>query len=926
MGRAGRATKEFGRELSGQGKSSRDEIEKIGRSALIMGGVLAGGLGLSAKAAVDWESSFAGVTKTVDGTTAEISRLEQGLRDMATELPASHGEIAAVAEAAGQLGIKVGDVESFTKVMIDLGETTNLTADQAATSLARIANIMGTSASEVDRMGSTIVELGNNSATTEAEIVELATRLAAAGKIAGLTEADVFAFASTLTSVGVEAEAGGTALSKVFTAVRDAVLDGGESLETFAAVAGVTTSEFSAAFREDAAGAIQLFITGLGEMNDKGQSTTAVFDDLELADQRLMRALLSTASAGDLLTQQLDMAADAWEENNALQTEAEKRYETTGAQLEVLKNKVVDLGIGAGQFLLPALTGVADAAGSMAEGVGELPGPVQGAAVGVTGLSSAALIAVGVVGTFGPKIAETKKILEGMGTAGQFASRNMGRFAAGMGIASVAVAGLSWYLGEQAKKQAEAEEAARGYTEAINEQGTAVGALTDELALQAILEGELGEALRQAGVDLDVFSNGLRDIPTGQIKELQEEFKDFLLQSQGDEVFAMEEALRAAGLAGTELGDTLMFLARESNLTDDQLLSLTQRLEDQSIAHRDGAREADNQAAATDAAGTAAGEAVDPTQEYTDALSDQADSASELEDAIEAISDAYRAQFDPLFAATDALLDNKDALDDARDAEEEVTRAIDARNEAIRLHGEGSEEATEATRDLEDAERDLRDANSAATRSAMDVAIAMGELKLRVDDGNLSIEDAVGILHDWVDQGLITKRQADETAWSFGVAAQAADNLGSKSVLVPVDADTREFWRKMAEIRAVSAMSRYESSLSNPYAITPGFQAAAGGIMEFAAGGTTGAHIASSQVVKYAEPETGGEAYIPRFGDPTRSLGILQQAASWYGASLATGSSNDNRQTNITVNYPKPEPAGDGLIRAARKAEVAMRL
>src|SRR5690606_20991428 len=160
--------------------------------------------------------------------------LEAGLRDMATELPATHGEIAAVAEAAGQLGVKVGDVEGFTRVMIDLGETTNLSAEQAATSLARLSNIMGTSVSDVDRMGSTIVELGNNSATTEAEITEMGQRLAAAGAIAGLSESDVLAFASTLTSVGVNAEAGGTALSKVFTTIRDATLDGGEALDTFA--------------------------------------------------------------------------------------------------------------------------------------------------------------------------------------------------------------------------------------------------------------------------------------------------------------------------------------------------------------------------------------------------------------------------------------------------------------------------------------------------------------------------------------------------------------------------------------------------------------------------------------------------------------------------------------------------------------------
>ncbi|ETJ25946.1 hypothetical protein Q604_UNBC17593G0001, partial [human gut metagenome] len=67
--------------------------------------------------------------------------LENGLRGLATKLPASHQQIAAVAEAAGQLGIKTENVVSFTKTMIDMGESTNMSAEQAATSLARLANI-----------------------------------------------------------------------------------------------------------------------------------------------------------------------------------------------------------------------------------------------------------------------------------------------------------------------------------------------------------------------------------------------------------------------------------------------------------------------------------------------------------------------------------------------------------------------------------------------------------------------------------------------------------------------------------------------------------------------------------------------------------------------------------------------------------------
>ncbi|MFG1846777.1 hypothetical protein [Micromonospora carbonacea] len=54
-----------------------------------------------------------------------------------------------------------------------------------------------------------------------------------------------------------------------------------------------------------------------------------------------------------------------------------------------------------------------------------------------------------------------------------------------------------------------------------------------------------------------------------------------------------------------------------------------------------------------------------------------------------------------------------------------------------------------------------------------------------------------------------------------------------------------------------------------------------------AAGGTLEAGIypaSNPPLVKFAEPETGGEAYIPRKGDRNRSLSILAEAASWNNA------------------------------------------
>ena len=307
------------------------------------------------KAAVEFESAFAGVEKTVDGTTEQLAALRQGILDMAEEIPASTTEIAAVAEAAGQLGIATDDVLDFTRVMIDLGETTNLSADEAASALAKFANITGTTADEYSNLGSTIVDLGNKFATTERDIVEMATRLASAGTVAGLSEQDILALSTAMSSVGINAEAGGTAMTQTMTAMSKAVSAGGAKLEEYARVAGVTSSEFAAMWSDKPIKAIQAFIGGLNRMNSNGEDTIAVLDNLGLSGIRQSNMLRALALASEKLDGAVTIANNAWEENTALSEEAAKRYATVKSQLEILRNGLNNLAISIGDILLPII-------------------------------------------------------------------------------------------------------------------------------------------------------------------------------------------------------------------------------------------------------------------------------------------------------------------------------------------------------------------------------------------------------------------------------------------------------------------------------------------------------------------------------------------------------------------------------------------
>lgn len=357
------------------------------------------------EASTEFESAVTGVYKTVEGTPEQLAAISDGIKEMSTQLPATTTEISAVAEAAGQLGIAVDDVLSFTRVMLDLGESTNLTAEEAATALARFANITGTSAADYERLGSVIVALGNSFATTEAEITEMATRLASAGSLAGLTEAEILALAAAMSSVGIEAEAGGTAMTQTLAAMEKAVSTGGDSLEQFAEVSGLSAAAFAEAWEGSPITAIQAFISGLDGLEEKGESAVLVLDEMGLSGVRQSNMLQSLALASDQMTGAVSLAGQAWRENTALAEEAGKRYETTESKMAMAANAANNLKVAIGDALNPALGELAetgtDAFTWAADFVEENPWLVQAltGAAGAVGLLAAGITAYAAVAT-----------------------------------------------------------------------------------------------------------------------------------------------------------------------------------------------------------------------------------------------------------------------------------------------------------------------------------------------------------------------------------------------------------------------------------------------------------------------------------------------------------------------------------------------
>jgi TP901 family phage tail tape measure protein len=380
--------------------------------------------GLAIKAAADFESSFAGIRKTVGGTENELSALAHGMREMAKIKPVNVNELNRIGEIGGQLGIATDGILDFTDVVADMTIATDLTVEAAASGLARIATLTDTPKEGFRALGDTIAALGDAGSSTEADIVAFGERLAGAGHLAGFSANEILATGAAMANLGIEAEAGGTAVQKVWISMIEAVQEGGKQLEAFGnAAGGISGGAFKELFNAAPGEAFLRFVEGLEK---SGRGAINILKDLGIEDQRQLRAFLGLASASGTLRAAFDAAANS---SGKLKHEVDIFTNTAKSQLTLLLNAANDVAITFGQQLLPqllklkpALLGAIEIVAGLVKWFAELPQPVQQWAIALVGLAAAlGPVAYG-LGTMEKGIAGLFGLLKVSGVAGVIGS------------------------------------------------------------------------------------------------------------------------------------------------------------------------------------------------------------------------------------------------------------------------------------------------------------------------------------------------------------------------------------------------------------------------------------------------------------------------------------------------------------------------
>lgn len=359
-----------GQAVAKLGKKVGDKMQTIGKDLMGAGATMTAtvttpivAVGKSAvNSIIDFESAFTGVTKTVDETaTTTYGDLQESIKSMATVTASSKEEIARIMEVSGQLGISADDITEFTRTMIELGDTTDLSAEEAAVALAQFRNITGeTATKDVYKLGSALVDLGNNFETNEVDIMNMSSYLASTAHNLGFSETQILGLSTALASLGINAEAGGSALSKTFTQfekiTHGATKSAKSQMETLQKLLGTRNNkEIADMWEANPNEFFMRFLEGLNKVEKEGGSMTATLNELGLSAVRQMNGLNALVANTDKLRDAEKTASQAYKEGNALQVEADKRYGTTASKIQQMKEKVDNLALEFSDNLMPIL-------------------------------------------------------------------------------------------------------------------------------------------------------------------------------------------------------------------------------------------------------------------------------------------------------------------------------------------------------------------------------------------------------------------------------------------------------------------------------------------------------------------------------------------------------------------------------------------
>lgn len=312
-------------------------------------------------AAGKYERSFADVERTLDPTFQGVSGLRDELLQMSREIPVAFSEIAKGATLGNQLGIAADEVTGFTETVIQFSAVSGVSVEETALAFGQLENLLPGVTGNYDRLGASIALVGVNSAATESQIISVAREIAPAAASAGFAAHEVIGLSGALSSLKVPPERSRSTILQFFETLNMAVANGGEELDNFARVVGVSAADLQQMVATGQGKSIlERFIGNVSESNTV--EVTQALQELGLSGLRTNPTIRALAGNMDLLNSAMADGKRGWGENTELQRQYAIILDTIASKWQIFLNALMGFGAATGSSVLPAFKLLLDVA------------------------------------------------------------------------------------------------------------------------------------------------------------------------------------------------------------------------------------------------------------------------------------------------------------------------------------------------------------------------------------------------------------------------------------------------------------------------------------------------------------------------------------------------------------------------------------
>ena len=700
--------------LTAKSSVANSAIKSIGMTAYATVSPAFMQLGYSSINAADQiDSSFRNMKKTVNGTEEDFNHLRDAAIEFSRTNAVSADTILNIEAMGGQLGIAVENLEDFGEVVSNLDIATNMDAETIAEKLGQLNGIMPDINDNYEAFGDALVRLGNNMPAQESAIMDITSRIGSMGSIVGMTTPEILAWATAIASTGQGSESAGTAISNTMSDIETAVSSGGDKLQAFADVAGMSAQEFADAWNNTPSEAMQAFIEGLKRINEEGGSVDGTLQGLGITGVRQKQALQGLTQTCDTLNDSLTMSEDAWngvgdewgEAGDAAREAAQKSEGFSGA-LQILKNSANELGYEFGQAMIPFIEAATTAIQIFTDAFKAAPGPIRELAVviGLLGVAS------------GPAITGYSSLANAVGqhkknaAAAAAAQKAMNASTEAAGVAA-AVAGTNFEKSSKKAKLLSLQTKAAS----IAMTGLKVAAGVGGVVAISLLIDQLIKAYTYME-NLDKATNGLSEA-TRSINTTQAQSNLTGLSDSADSTaLSLEELMEKQAQLADTIIERNQEVANNSGMLDEYM-SVINELGNQSELT---AEEAGRLQTAIDGVNSILGtnyEVVssssggysimkDGVEQTTGAINDLIE-AQKIQMELEALNATYQDEYKAEAEATKTLAEEKRKLNDIEEqynemkyaqggVSEELARQYDEQSEKVRQAQEALDSATDS--------------------------------------------------------------------------------------------------------------------------------------------------------------------------------------------------------------------------------------